>query len=119
MVNPSGKEQQKPSKLHHDDEEQPSDQKHWCYRGDVAEDAGDLLLAAAAEGAEGHLHQGLGVTAVALGQPHHHPLQEKPHRRVVLHLLLLAFLLTGFSQGLKRERWEAIRKPILADPYEA
>lgn len=80
------------------------------YRDNVVEDAGGLLAAAAAQRAEEHLHQVLGVLAALFRQPHHHLLQQELHCRVLigrLRLLLVSSLVAiHFHQRLRRPRWE-------------
>lgn len=80
-----------------------------CYRGDVVEDAGGLLPAAAVEGAEDHLHQVLSVCAPLLSQPHHHLLKQELHRGISELVPLLAVLcccFIQFDQGLSQAHFE-------------
>lgn len=45
---------------------------NFCYHGDVVEDAGGLLAAAAGQRAEDNFHQVLSVSSPLLTQPQHH-----------------------------------------------
>lgn len=82
-----------------------------CYRGDVVEDAGGLLPAAAVEGAEDHLHQVLSVSAALLGQPHNHPLQQELHCwifyiQLVPLLTVLTYFFIQFDQCLRQAKFK-------------
>lgn len=93
----------------------------FCYHGDVVEDAGGLLRAAAGQRAEDNFHQVLGVGPPLLAQPLHHLLQQELHGRV-FHRLLLLPSVTQFithqrlqTSGIQRLRTGHIFVPGAAD----
>lgn len=81
----------------------------FCYHGDVVEDAGGLLAAAAGQRAEDNFHQVLGVSPPLLTQPQQHLLQQELHGRVFHRLLLLDVAQFITHQRLRRSGIQRLR----------